>query len=308
MYQTKLVSAMILFVFFSLMTTGCVTNKTFPFRAMSGETIVIPFGRTGDEIGEGVNTNNVTVTIVDGAGVERQITSASSGDQGKLRAVFRAFPDPLSKASLPSSNYADVGDGQLAAIVDLPKNLAPGVGSVKVASSSLGLYYDMVSNVFDYYKERLEVLPGAGSAHTFQEAVTGWGLMGSLTLLPRVKCSVSTASSNIGGVEISLKTDPAKVGPIAKVAMRYNYPNTQLAWKSKNERALVTYTTQMTDLSGSGQEAFTSYLVGQSGSIMDLSGISGVDASGNLDPLYFKVYDINGNLIQDATVTLGSFN
>lgn len=311
--------------------TGCIGTRSFPLYAKPGETVSVAIGDVVDETGPGVDKSNLTITITDSLGADHVIDGNSSGASGKIRSVFRTFPDPLSPAALqyPFSgiNFPNAGNGQIGVILDLPTTLASGTAMVKWISPNLPAYYGLDITV--WANSSLEVLPGVGVPHVFREKwddFTGTNAL-DLSFLepnPRVKVSVSnTGGATVGGLQVKLLIDMI-VNPdlapsitngwifTANVVQENKHYMTNLTWvPTINAQQTVDEVNAMLyALGGTTEDHFEFYLVSfnQSATI-DLNGIQGADpVTGVLNTGYYKVCDINGAEIPGAVVTLTALN
>lgn len=326
--------------------TGCIATSSFPLRAKPGETIALTLGRTADEQGQGVTKNKLVVRIKDSGGVVvKEINGSSNGGAaGKIRTVFRSFPDPLSNAS-----YDPIGGftGQLGTLINLPNDLFPGLYTLSWETTDGTLPYYGASifplpGFFDNHSIRLEILSGGtGSPHVFSEALGMSASLSDLQPKSRIEFSLQTTRTDIGGlaVRFNLKPatffkdpDPASTGcgldadslGATKTVQKYKDQGPYLSQSQVFDGSSpFTHHTiiQLIKETGGKQQDFKFYIVFPyngycflNPSDIDMSGIEGFTMSdptinlGQLDSSHFVVYDLNGNAITDATMNVRYFS
>jgi hypothetical protein len=320
----KIIQYPILLMVVSLGISGCISTKTFPLRALPGETVALTLGRTSDEAGEGVTRQNLVVTITDVNGVSHIIDGTSAGGvDGKIQAVFRSFPDPLSQTTVSPPGGASFFSGQIGALIDLPTDLPAGSAKVSwdVLNGELPNYVFYFWPLSSFAKNiQLEVLSGGpGQPHVFKEKSAGYNDLTQLEPNPRIRFTVSTAST-IGALEIQFNVDPLINPGNHRPIQQYGSltGNTNLTYHTVTDNG-STYSNKtlihLLRADGGPNNSFKFYAVWESaGMVLDLSGVEGVTIDvvdpnkGALDAAYFKAYDLNGNLLTDAEMTLMVFN
>lgn len=321
-FSTNTRVAAILILILSSGLAGCITTSTFPLRALPGETIALTVGRTADEAGQGVGKDDLIVTITDADGVDHVIDAASTENQGEIREVFRSFPDPLSYAAV---NNQPGPSGQVGALIDLPTGLAAGSAKVRweVLNGKLPSYVFYFWPLGNYSNNiDLEVLSGGpGSPHVFQERSNGVGSISDLEPNPRILFKLGTSRTDIGAVQVQCNMDPAilpgAVGYNIKIVQKYNKIDTNLSYNFVTDPS-STYSNQtlmhLLRTAGGEKGKYRFYAVwADPAATIALTGIEGVTVDpqdpnlGTLDTNHFKAFDMNGNLINDAVMTLKVF-
>lgn len=208
--------ALILGAMFSIMLIGCVGQQPFSKMARSGDTVALALGGSpSHELNANVRKQDMTVSITDN---NTEITYPV-----RLRHLFKLHADPTSKLNYRTMYDYDSGIfftrfyrqphlGEWIAVVDLvdpdtlnPLPLTPGPATIHVATTDLVdqiPVYGVPSAEGNLQSIPIEILPGTGSLHTFNEN----GDPSVLESLPQVEISFDT-SQIIDPVE-----DPVALG------------------------------------------------------------------------------------------------
>ena len=268
--------------------SGCAGTKSFTTAARAGDTVSLA-------VGWNVNAKRsnlaATITPFSGAPVVYAINNPN------IRAVLNMYPDPMSRlivgtetnqslgfnanfhgAQLNSINLSDKDLAQTMVLLNLPAGIAAGPASIALTASGASLGAPIT----------VEVLPGTGSANTFD------GSIGSLTAeqlgtLERASGSVVNITGSTVPYAIYLEISHATgVGVPWLVNPRGDLKN--ISWTDTGTVIKVI----ITPSSGKALNQFAEFKFFVSGGVTGLA-VSSV-----------KAYDVNGNLIPGVLANIGS--
>lgn len=195
---------------------GCSGVQPLPTAARGGDTVALGIGTI-----RGLGHNDVTVTLTSDANPNTPVDLTPG-----VRSVFNLYPDPVSEAARYSVANNLGHSMQTMIVLDLPAGLPTGPASIHVDTAQ-------DPTLPDISDQTIEILPGTGQPHAFEDA---WNLAEVL--------DISSLEPLLHG--IITVTEPGESG-IAAVEFEIDYDETVIDGK---QLQAVVVPKDMLDLSG----------------------------------------------------------
>ena len=200
---------------------GCSGVQPLPTAARSGDTVALGIGTI-----RGLGHDDVTVTLTSDANPNNPVDLTPG-----VRSVFNLYPDPVSEAARYSAANNLGHSMQTMIVLDLPTGLPTGPATIHIDTA-------VDPTLPDISDQSIEILPGTGQPHAFEDA---WNLAEVL--------DISSLEPLLHG--IITVTEPGGTG-IAAVEFEIDYDETVI---DGSQLQAVVVPKDMLDLGG-GQRVF----------------------------------------------------